>query len=454
MRGAFGLSVSAARQAAVRKTLLVPMARPLAARSGSRTRSRARVAGSSHPRTNLLIVTAAVAIALSVCERDAPARTPHSARATPERVAVALGDSPGSSDPSPRAVLALPEAPDHLRTCCAFGMDLGADLVGVPVPFFEIGNVVAPGELGTHAYAEPEGTDPERNGLVYTCRGGWIDTAHVRENADREVFLASQFAHALARGTTITVTTDDAETSIFLSPVPDALVDREGPSRVAATLAAWVAFQIAVWHEVSTWFGYQTLPGFSEQVSAFSIEDLYSDALGIRLGAAAIEDPGLRDILAYERELDGLLEETLRELGARPLDQSRAIMGALDGRWWSSQRRLPDPDLVMRRAFPPTSDVIEPWRARDAFDLGEVPAVVQHACGDALPRPLVIADQLDGTSVRELVRVEWRPTAWADARLPFRDPSRRVVTDRDMPHLVAAAHDELGALLGPGFDAP
>jgi hypothetical protein len=109
-------------------------------------------------------------------------------------VAAALGDPL----PDTRTVLAdllRFEAPHHARSCCAFGMDLEVDFAGMEVPLFEVGNVIAVEAVAVHAYDVPDGTlEPETNGLIYTCRGGWIDTAHVRENADTFLYVALRAA--------------------------------------------------------------------------------------------------------------------------------------------------------------------------------------------------------------------------------------------------------------------
>lgn len=46
--------------------------------------------------------------------------------------------------------------------------------------------------------------------------------------------------------------------------------------QLAAWLAGHLAFEIAQWHEIAQWYGFQSVPGFSEEISAFSPEDLYS----------------------------------------------------------------------------------------------------------------------------------------------------------------------------------
>ncbi len=262
--------------------------------------------------------------------------------ADPARVAAALGDPPPGTARDDLELPVLP-LPAHTRNCCLFGMDLRVDFAGMHVPFFELGNVIDVDELGAHAYATPAGAaDVEGNGLVYTCRGGWIDTAHVREQADQVVFLALAIAHTLESGSVTRIPGHGAATTIVVAGVPPALIEREGRLDAAMALAAWAAFRISIWHELATWFGYQTVSGFSEQPSAFSPEDLYSNALGIRLGLAVLAEHDFRSDADYDLAIEAFLIEGLRRLGAIPRSDAREVMTALDGRWWDSARRVPD----------------------------------------------------------------------------------------------------------------
>jgi hypothetical protein len=367
--------------------------------------------------------------------------------ADPRRVAEALGDPPGEHDAPSLPVLG---EPSHPRPCCAFGMDMHVDFASIAVPFFEVGNVISVDELGRHAYATvvPE---VEGNGLVYTCRGGWIDVAHVRENADVVLYLTLSFAPILGEGGTVRISGHGAPTTIVLDPLP-ASAWEDDPLRVASLLAAWVTWRIGIWHEVATWWGYQMIAGFSEQPSAFSPEDLYSNALGIRLGRAVIEAGRFESDAVYQTAIAAYVHEALVRLGAVDRETARSIMHALDGRWWDSAQRLPHPELVLRRAFPDAGPQVRPWRAIDAFDEGfDLP--VLRVCAGADERPLALSSQLDGRPISERVHVVVEPEAWArEGGLPSTDPS--IVSEGELDTLVARTHEAMEAVLGEGFDAP
>ncbi len=42
--------------------------------------------------------------------------------------------------------------------------------------------------------------------------------------------------------------------------------------RVTGAVGEWIAFQLGVWHEIATWYGWASVRGFSEKASAFSPE--------------------------------------------------------------------------------------------------------------------------------------------------------------------------------------
>jgi hypothetical protein len=379
--------------------------------------------------------------------RDAPAFL-----ADPRRVAEALGDPP----PPPRAELdGLPwlRPPAHMRPCCVLGLDLHAEVAGVTLPFFTFGSVLSVDALGGHAYTLAAGApEVEGNGVIYTCRGGWIDTGHLRQNADMAVYLSVSIARSLERGTTIDFRTDGAATTVQVDAIPEELLAREGPMDLATTLAAWAAYRISIWHEIASWYGAETIPGISERLSTFSPEDLYSNVLGIRLGVAVLEAREIATDDDYAHALMAYAHEALERLDAVPLEDARAIMTSLDGRWWDSSHPLPEVLMIPRRAFPAGNGVVVPWRAEQAFEPGEVPAVLAHDCGEAPTRSLRVREHVGSTPVSELVHITWRPEGWADASFPFPDPESRAVSERDLDALVETTRDSMREVLGAHFD--
>ena len=130
-------------------------------------------------------------------------------KVTPELVARTL-DEPGHVADRPEDV---PEFPVRvqLRPCCAFGTELQASVGPIPVPFFSIENITSVDELGPHMYdsgafsvqgsSTKNAFSSEKNGLIYTCRGGFIVEAaeclpasgrHVWPRVHREFALPVQ----------------------------------------------------------------------------------------------------------------------------------------------------------------------------------------------------------------------------------------------------------------------
>ena len=56
-----------------------------------------------------------------------------------------------------------------------------------------------------------------------------------------------------------------------------------GRRNLTASLAIWAGYQLSLWHEIATWYGWASFEAFPERASAFSPEDLYSNLLGAKL---------------------------------------------------------------------------------------------------------------------------------------------------------------------------
>ena len=261
------------------------------------------------------------------------------------------------------AILPLPP-PDGLRPCCAFGYNIRAKLLGVPVPFFQLRNVVDPDNTGKHHYNDSwksifttlTGINSELNGIIYTRRGGFIDLAHVRDTADNTLWLFSKIWPALGRATTIKMSDELGQRIIRLrqfSPPEDTLARYN----LSVSLAAYLAFQLAAWHEVAQWYGFESVPGYPETVSAFSPEDLYSNLLGARMATDILNAGGASSLPQYQYSMAQMLPQALAQLQAVSPQATRFHFDMLDGIWWNNHCRLPDKFLVRRSSS-------EKWKDR------------------------------------------------------------------------------------------
>jgi len=362
----------------------------------------------------------------------------------PRAVAQAM-DDPWDVDAAPFDPSTVPQfdAPSKLRPCCAFGQDLKVELGDVPVPLVKVKNVFAPADLGKHHYGAGS-LGGEHNGLVYTCRGGFIDIAHVRDNADRALYIILQIARALPNGVTIDMPEEGTTRRIVVAPLPAKLLARHGRWHIAAALAAHANHQLSNWHEIITWYGFESTPGMSERMSAFSPEDIYSNTLGTKLAAGIVIHKEMRSRDEYDAAMQAWMREALRRLGAVSKDHARAAMASVDGKWWDSKKRVPEFTLVTRRVTDisfPTS----PWLVPDA----------PHECDDQPPPlPLSLPERLGTHKISDLVTLRFEFDKWTPEHFPVPAKKGDAVTAADFPTILDAVHEEGVRELGPSFNKP
>lgn len=248
--------------------------------------------------------------------------------------------------------------PEALRPCCAFGYDLHVRAVGVPIPVYQIGNVLTLDTLGHHHYNDSAlgavknlmGLSDEQDGLIYTHRGGFIDIAHVRDTADNTFYLFSQIYPKLGQQWRLFYSEELGLRRVQLNAFtpPAGMTQRY-------TLAAWLAgkigFELAQWHEIAQWYGFQSVPGFSEEISAFSPEDLYSNLLGARLAINVILQGHAGSVDDYNKAMDAEIHNALVGLNVGTRAETESMFRQVDGDWWNSKRRVPDKFLVLKRNY-------------------------------------------------------------------------------------------------------
>lgn len=300
------------------------------------------------------------------------------------------------------------EQPLRLRPCCVFGMDVKVSVKNIPVPIYQIVNIVDRDQLGPHTYDAGffggYGTDrdtgtKENNGIVYTCRGGFIDTAHVRDYADLTVFLFFEFFRNLGTSFDVELKGELGPRVIQVDPL-EVKGDKFERARVATVLASWTAFQLATWHEIAQWHGYREFSVFSEEPSAYSVEDAYSNLLGITIANGLIYSALLFNDNQYARNFDTWCQAALKTLGAVSRDESRRAMRSVDGLWWDSAKRLPDKFFVLKRNYA-TGPVQRPSLvAADLFKGEPCPCATAPP-----PKVLTLKDRLYGRPISEGVHI-------------------------------------------------
>lgn len=196
-------------------------------------------------------------------------------------------------------------------------------------------NFVSIDDLGKH---QSKNGLPEKNGMVYTCRGGFIDIGHLREAADRTKYITELAFENLMKGQTQFSFRVLEPAKYFVSiQYPenwDNLQEKEKIAQdVSIGIGQYCAQKTTIWHEMITWFGYKSSGIFSEFLSAFSWEDPYSDLLGITLAARALKDTEHK----YDNAMTTLIHEELQGLDAQPAAVAKQAQEKIRGKWYTGE---------------------------------------------------------------------------------------------------------------------
>lgn len=240
-------------------------------------------------------------------------------------------------------------------------------------------NFTEPENLGNHSFGF---TLNETNGIVYTCKGGFIDIGHVREAADRTAYLRHITYQNLIQGERkfSFCVLEPSRYWVTLSYPKNwedySIQEREAIAKeLSIHLGQYLAHTSLIWHEIVTWYGFATVGIFPDTISAFSWEDTYSDNLGIWLAGQALRDErGQYDVAMTE-----LLSQKLQELDVQPARITRKAVKRIEGQWFTGgfyflvdmKRRNLDVGLDDSR--------ITPW-------------LVPGICPDAEPRPYPVSN--------------------------------------------------------------
>ena len=326
------------------------------------------------------------------------------------------------------------------------------------IPGFAIENIRSPDGIGHHNYdAGRRGSEVaeggEDNGLVYTCRGGFIDIAHVRDYADWTLFLASEIGRHLETGKVIELPDGEGGRRRFvLQQVPAEQISAAGRRQLSSSLAVWAAFQMSVWHEIATWYGWASFSVFSERASAFSPEDLYSNLLGAKLVVPIIEARANNAEGLFNRSVDVWLVQALAFLGGVEARLGEQAMWSVDQHWWNSSARLPDQDLVMRRSVQ-LGSLIEPWQVPATSWAPGLQGRLRQSCGDMVPQPLRNPSRIPGLAFEDVLSFEVELGDEFAALDAFREIGP-VVSQRDFERIVDQIRAEVIAHFGPLGDTP
>ncbi len=189
-------------------------------------------------------------------------------------------------------------------------------------------------DLGKHSYGF---TLWERNGIVYTCRGGHIDVTHLRKVVDWTGYLAyhihdmlmknrMEMSYKMWEPSKHHIRLDYPSGWKYLPSTSRDTIARE----VAIDLASYLAYTASIWHEILTWHGFKGAGIYPEYHSAFSWEDNYSNAMGSLIAVRALRDPDRQ----FEQAVTWHLGQEIRRLGGQPRRVARQAGERVRGLWF------------------------------------------------------------------------------------------------------------------------
>ncbi|WP_247663123.1 DUF4056 domain-containing protein [Shewanella sp. MMG014] len=285
--------------------------------------------------------------------------------ATPSDVAVeaALDNEPDNAllkDIKLPEQAALP-LPTSVRPCCAFGSGQKVKLGPIPVPFFRHANTIELDDIGAHAFeagsfshqksAPNAGRSGENNGLVYTLKGGFIDLAHVRDTADNAVALFYRIQPYLGEAQTIELPFEIGPRTIELAAFDVSELTATERWELAASIAVRLAYSMAEAHEIAQYHGYRSFSPWTEDVSAYSPEDLYSNMLGAKIALAVLTNNLAMTRQQYNFHMTAWISATIAWLEPVSAQQTDAMFEAIDGYWWDSNEPLPNKFMLLKRHY-------------------------------------------------------------------------------------------------------
>jgi hypothetical protein len=232
-----------------------------------------------------------------------------------------------------------------IRTCCGFGVEIG--IAGVP--FAKKTDITSREIMGTHTYM---GGKSEKNGNIYTRRGGFLDMGHLRDCADWTAYLynlikASQTDSHFAN---MELRNEGGAKSLKLN-VPKNLEEDK-----IVELAGKISYDMSLWHEISTWFGESYIPLVPEKFSSFSPEDMYSNLMGVHLGMRAIKSD-----LNYNEAMTNELSKMLDSLESVNTEaETFDAMHRVNEVWYTNTKKYPSNKITLKR-YLELDPYLVPW---------------------------------------------------------------------------------------------
>ncbi len=231
-----------------------------------------------------------------------------------------------------------------IRTCCSFG----ANMQLFAIPGVKLTEITSLEKIGSHHYL---GDPSEQNGIIYTRRGGFIDMGHLRDQCDWLAYLYIQMLENRNNGELFLILGHEGGEKNLQVRITPNLSNSD-----LIQMAGKIAYDLSVWHEIATWFGASTIPFVPERYSSFSVEDAFSNLLGVMVGIKAIQSE-----LPYEQAVTKIIDQTLKNLDVVTNETETLLaMEEVHNIWWTREKRLPSGKVLIQRQLN-VYPCLSPW---------------------------------------------------------------------------------------------
>jgi hypothetical protein len=309
----------------------------------------------------------------------------------------------------------LPKPRRIIRTCCSFGTEMQL----IVIPGIKLTETTSIERIGTHHYL---GDPTEANGIIYSRRGGFIDMGHLRDQADWTAYLYTQMLINKPDGSLSMLLGHEGGEKNLSVNLSANLSDLD-----LIHLAGKIAYDLSVWHEIATWFGASTIPFVPERYSSFSIEDAYSNLLGVTIGMQAIQSE-----LPYEQAITQLIDKHLKDLDAvLTEDETYLAMEAVRNIWWTREKKLPSAKVLIERQIQ-VYPCLKPWLVPGMRSANQTPS--------ELTVPQLASN---GQSLNSFYELEFRLNYKFPFRKIFPDRKERNITQNDFGRMLLQVETEV-----------
>lgn len=302
-------------------------------------------------------------------------------------------------------------------------------------------------ELGLHRYtnwwvrpfAEGEGA----RGIMYTCRAGFLDLAHVREAVDWTRYCWRHGAGLIRSGGGSHRFENDGtgfELRITLPPWWEELpaTKRRALAHEASIrIGQRVAYELGTWHEIITWHGWRSVFFVPEDGSSFTWEDTTSHLVGATIAGRVLQNGDHE----YSRRASDAITSMMVELGAVPDEMVDQAARLVEGRWWRDGVAIRrDLDVGLEQGFK------VPWVVPDLGYCGDAEAMM-------LPVPSL--SDVEGRDLSGLYELRITAPSSILARLyPGAERPTPIITHRDFAPLIEEIRRQMAARFGAEVALP